>query len=38
MSDDVRRRGLTIVPLCPFVKSWLDSHDGYADLVAGGKS
>ncbi|MDQ1747301.1 MAG: uncharacterized protein QOD07_1564 [Frankiaceae bacterium] len=32
--DDVRARGLTIVPLCPFVRAWLDKHDGYADLVA----
>jgi len=32
--DDVRARGLTIVPLCPFVRSWLDKHEGYDDLVA----
>lgn len=32
--DDVRARGITIVPLCPFVRSWLESHDGYGDLVA----
>ena len=32
--DDVRARGLTIVPTCPFVRSWLDKHEGYADLVA----
>jgi len=32
--DDVRARGLTIVPLCPFVRSWLGKHAGYADLVA----
>jgi predicted GNAT family acetyltransferase len=32
--DDVRSRGMTILPLCPFVRAWLDKHDGYADLVA----
>jgi predicted GNAT family acetyltransferase len=32
--DDVRAKGMTIVPLCPFVRTWLESHDGYADLVA----
>ncbi|MDQ1686549.1 MAG: uncharacterized protein QOC82_3286 [Frankiaceae bacterium] len=32
--DDVRDRGMTIVPMCPFVRSWIDSHDGYADLIA----
>jgi predicted GNAT family acetyltransferase len=32
--DDVRNRGLLVVPLCPFVRSWLESHEGYADLVA----
>lgn len=34
--DDVRAKGMTIVPLCPFVRAWLESHEGYADLVAGG--
>lgn len=32
--DDVRRRGLRIVPECSFVADFLDSHPGYADLVA----
>jgi uncharacterized protein len=32
--DDVRSRGITIVPRCSFVRSWLASHEGYADLVA----
>ena len=31
--DDVRARGMKVVPLCPFVHAWLDSHDGYADIV-----
>ena len=24
--DEAKRRGLTIVPLCPFVTSWLEHH------------
>jgi predicted GNAT family acetyltransferase len=32
--DDVRRRGLKIVPLCPFVRSYLERHPEDADLVA----
>ena len=31
--DDVRRRGLTVLPLCPFVRSFIGSHREYADLV-----
>ena len=33
--DDVRAKGLHIVPLCPFVKTWIGSHPDYADLVYG---
>ena len=33
--DDVRAQGLTIVPLCPFVRKYLQRHPEYADLVAG---
>ena len=32
--DDVRRRGLKIVPLCPFVREYLERHPEDADLVA----
>ena len=32
--DDVRGRGLTVVPLCPFVRGWIERHPDYADLVA----
>jgi predicted GNAT family acetyltransferase len=35
--EDVRRRGLTIVPLCPFVRAYLARHPEYADLVAPGR-
>jgi predicted GNAT family acetyltransferase len=32
--DDIRRRDLTIVPICPFVRAFLRRHPEYADLVA----
>jgi uncharacterized protein len=32
--DDARRRGLAVVPLCPFVRGWIDKHPDYADLLA----
>jgi predicted GNAT family acetyltransferase len=31
--DDVRRQGRRVVPQCPFVKEYIDSHEEYADLV-----
>jgi uncharacterized protein len=31
--DDVRSRGLAVLPLCPFVKGWIQRHREYADLV-----
>jgi uncharacterized protein len=31
--DDVRARGLRVVPLCPFVAAYLRGHPEYADLV-----
>ncbi|MCW2599808.1 MAG: acetyltransferase family protein [Frankiales bacterium] len=31
--DDVRQRGLSVVPLCPFIKEWIGRHPDYADLV-----
>ncbi len=31
--DAVRARGLAVVPACPFVRSWIDGHPDYADLV-----
>jgi uncharacterized protein len=34
--DDVRRDGShRVLPLCPFVKSWIASHEDYQDLVYG---
>ena len=32
--DDARARQLTIVPLCPFIASYVDSHPEYLDMVA----
>ena len=34
--DDVRSKGGTVVPLCPFVRGWIERHPDYADLVADG--
>lgn len=31
--DDVRSRGLGVVPQCSYVKSWIAEHPEYADLV-----
>ena len=31
--DDVRTRGLSVLPMCPFVKVWIERHPEYADLV-----
>jgi predicted GNAT family acetyltransferase len=32
--DDARARGLRIVPLCPFVDTYVRRNPDYADLVA----
>ncbi len=32
--DDVRGKGLRVVPLCSFVRGWIEKHPDYADLVA----
>jgi uncharacterized protein len=31
--DDVRRRGLAVVPLCPFIADYIERHAEYQDLV-----
>jgi len=31
--DDVRGRGLRVVPRCPFVKSYVERHPEHADLL-----
>jgi predicted GNAT family acetyltransferase len=32
--DDVRARGLLVVPQCPFIRGWIERHPAYQDLVA----
>lgn len=31
--DDVRRKELTVRPVCPFYKAFFDEHPEYADLL-----
>jgi len=31
--DDVRARGLRVTPYCPFIRSYIQRHSDYADLV-----
>jgi predicted GNAT family acetyltransferase len=31
--DQARAEGFGVVPLCPFIKAWIDRHPDYADLV-----
>jgi hypothetical protein len=31
--DDIRRRGLKVIPTCPFFAKFIREHDEYADLV-----
>ena len=31
---DIRARGLHVVPICPFVRAYLDRHPGDRDLIA----
>lgn len=32
--DDARAKGLKVVPICPFVKHYIDRHPGEQDLLA----
>ncbi|GAA4228630.1 GNAT family N-acetyltransferase [Actinomadura meridiana] len=32
--DDVRAKGLSVVPLCPFIRKWIEKHPDYQDMVA----
>ena len=34
--DDARRRGLRVVPICPFIAKFIREHPAYQDLVAAG--
>ncbi len=31
--DDARERGLSVMPLCPFIKAWVQRHPEYEDLL-----
>jgi predicted GNAT family acetyltransferase len=31
--DDARSRGLAVLPFCPFVRSYVERHSEYLDLV-----
>jgi uncharacterized protein len=31
--DDLRARGLKVIPICPFVSAYIRRHPEYADLV-----
>jgi uncharacterized protein len=31
--DDVRSRGLAVLPFCPFVRGYIERHPDYVDLV-----
>jgi len=31
--DDIRSKGMSVVPTCPFIRSYIERHPGYADLV-----
>ena len=32
--DDIRKRGLSVTPTCPFIKQFIAENEQYADLVA----
>ena len=32
--DDVRGKGGSVVPMCSFVRGWIERHPEYRDLVA----
>jgi uncharacterized protein len=31
--DDARKRGLEVLPCCPYMRDWIAAHPEYADLV-----
>jgi predicted GNAT family acetyltransferase len=36
--DDARNHGRPVVPRCPFIRSYLERHPEYADVVAGSRT
>jgi uncharacterized protein len=35
--DAVRAEGSAVLPFCPFIRSWIQRHPDYADLVPEGR-
>jgi predicted GNAT family acetyltransferase len=33
--DDLRERGVTVVPRCPFVREFVEKHPEYQDIIKG---
>jgi hypothetical protein len=31
--DDTRKRGVAVLPFCPYINSWIKKHPEYTDLV-----
>lgn len=31
--DDARKRGLGVLPYCPFIRGWITKHPDFTDLV-----
>lgn len=31
--EDARARGVTVAPVCPFVRSWIGRHPDYSDVL-----
>ena len=31
--DDARARGMSVLPFCPYINSWIKKHPEYTDLV-----
>lgn len=31
--DEARKRGLAVLPFCPYIASWIKKHQDYTDLV-----
>ena len=36
--DDIRERGLRLIPVCPFVRAYLQRHPEQRDLVGDGRN
>jgi predicted GNAT family acetyltransferase len=33
--EEARRGGLRVIPICPYVRTYLERHPEYADIVSG---